>query len=116
MSAPTRAGKSLAFELAPYAFDRLLGKDCDAIVFVIFPLISLVKYLVSSFNCRGIRASYVGDNISINWCLEVLDSQQLSTHFSSNGTKSFKMHAYSSAGLFRGWRVTGCGWLLTGDG
>ena len=71
MSAPTRAGKSLAFELAPYAFDRLLGEDCDAIVFVIFPLISLMKYLVSSFNCRGIRASYVGDNISINWCLEV---------------------------------------------
>ena len=71
MSAATGAGKSLAFELAPYAFDRLLGEDCAAIVFVIFSLISLMKYLVSSLNCRGIRASYLGDNISINWCLEV---------------------------------------------
>ena len=63
MSAPSGAGKSLAFEVAPYAF--------DAIVFVVVPLISLMKYLVSSLNCRRIRASYVGDNISINWCLEV---------------------------------------------
>ena len=71
MSPPTGAGKSLAFELAPYAFDRLLGEDCHAIVFVFFPLISLMKDLVSSLNCRGIRASYVGDYIGINLCLEV---------------------------------------------
>ena len=63
VSAPTGAGKSLAFELAPYAFDRLLGEDCNAIVFVIVPPISLMKDLVSSLNCRSIRASYVGDNI-----------------------------------------------------
>ena len=63
MSAPTGAGKSLAFELAPYAFDRLLGEDCNAIVFVIVRLISLMKDLVSSLNCRSIRASYAGDNI-----------------------------------------------------
>ena len=43
MSAPTGAGKSQAFELAPYAFDRLLGEDCDAIVFVIFLLISMER-------------------------------------------------------------------------
>ena len=102
MSAPTGAGKSLAFELAPYAFDRLLGEDCDANVFVIFPLISLMKYFVSSLNCRSIRALYVGDNISTGVSKSRGDSQQLSTHFSWNGTKSFKMHAYSSAGLFRG--------------
>ena len=40
MSAPTGAGKSVTFELAPFAFHRLLGKDCNAIVFVISPLIS----------------------------------------------------------------------------
>ena len=75
VSAPTRAGKSLTFELVPYAFGRLLGEDCNVIVFVMVPLISITKDLVSSRNCRGIRASYVGDNtfkiLSINWCLEV---------------------------------------------
>ena len=50
--------KSLAFELAPYNFDRLLGEDCNAFVFVIVPLISLMKVLIS------IRASYVGDACS----------------------------------------------------
>ena len=63
VSAPKGAGKSVAFELAPYAFDCLLGEDCNAIVFVIFPPISLMKDLVSSLNCLSIRASYVGDNI-----------------------------------------------------
>ena len=37
--------------------------------------ISITKDLVSIRNCRGVRASYVGDNtfkiLSINWCLEV---------------------------------------------
>ena len=47
-SAPTGAGKSLTFELAPYTFDRLLGEDCDAIVLVIVPLTSLMKDQVSS--------------------------------------------------------------------
>ena len=91
LSAPTGAEKSLTFELAPYAFDRLLGEDCNAIVFIIVPLISPIatlEDLVFSLNCRGIRASYVGNNCSkqelkdilnlktsitfcINWCLEV---------------------------------------------
>ena len=34
VSAPAGAGKSLTFELAPYAFDCLLGEDCKAIVLV----------------------------------------------------------------------------------
>ena len=56
VSAPTRAGKSLTFELAPYAFDCLLGEDCNDIVFVVVPLISVMKDLVCSLNCHGIRA------------------------------------------------------------
>ena len=56
--APTGAGKSLIFELAPYTFDRLFGEDYDAIVLVIVPLISLMKDQVSDLNFRGIRASY----------------------------------------------------------
>ena len=42
---------------APYNFDRLFGEDCNAIVFVIVPLISLMKDLVSSVTCGGLRAS-----------------------------------------------------------
>ena len=42
---------------------QLLGEDCNAIVFVIVRLISLMKDLVSSLNCRSIRASYVADTI-----------------------------------------------------
>ena len=41
VSAPTGAGKSLTFELAPYTFDQ-----------------------VSNLNSRGIRASSVGDDCS----------------------------------------------------
>ena len=55
--APTGAGKSLTFELAPYTFDRLFGEDCDAIVLVIVPLISFVNDQVSDLNSRGIRTS-----------------------------------------------------------
>ena len=65
VSAPTGAGKSLTFELAPYTFDHLFGEACNTIVFVIVPLISLMKDQVSNLNSRGIRASYVGDD-----CLE----------------------------------------------
>ena len=48
VSAPTKVGKSLTFEMAPYAFDRLFREDCDAIVLVIVPLISLMKDQVSN--------------------------------------------------------------------
>ena len=34
VSAPTGAGKSLTFELAPYTFDHLFGEACNAIVLV----------------------------------------------------------------------------------
>ena len=64
MSAPTTASKSLTFELAAYTFDRLFGEDCNAIVLVIVPLISLVKDQVSNLNSRGIRESCVGDDCS----------------------------------------------------
>ena len=64
MSAPTGAGKSLTFELAPYTFDRLSGKDCNAILLVIVPLISLMPDQVSNLNPRCIRASSVGDDCS----------------------------------------------------
>ena len=64
MSAPTEAGKSLTFELAPYTFDRLFGGDCNAFRLVIVPLISLMTDQVSNLNSRGIRASSVGDDCS----------------------------------------------------
>ena len=73
--APTGSGKSLTLELAPYNFDRLLGEDCNTIVFVIVPLILLMKNLVSSLNCRGITVSYmyVGDNCSKQQLQDILN-------------------------------------------
>ena len=67
VSTPTGAGKSLTFELAPYTFDRLFGEDCDAILLVIVPLISLMKDQVSDLNSRGIRASYAA--FLVDWKL-----------------------------------------------
>ena len=43
MSALTRAGKSLTFEVAAQAFDHLFGEDCNGIMLVIVLLISLMK-------------------------------------------------------------------------
>ena len=45
VSAPSGAGKSLTFELAPYAFDCLNGDhaNSNSIVLVVVPLISLMK-------------------------------------------------------------------------
>ena len=66
VSAPTGAGKSLTFKLAPYAFDCSLRDQVNRnfIVFMVVPLISLMKNQVSNLNSRGITASYVGDNCS----------------------------------------------------
>ena len=42
-------------ELALYTFDRLFGEDCNAILSVIVPLISLMKDQVSNLNSRGLE-------------------------------------------------------------
>ena len=111
VSAPTRAGKSLTFELVPYAFGRLLGEDCNAIVFVIVPLISITKDLVSIRNCRGIRASYVGDNtfkiLSINWCLEVPRrfSTTIDTFFVEWNKKIKNAHVFIESHCIAKWSV-----------
>ena len=76
MSAPTGAGKSLTFELAPYAFDRLFGEDHNAIVLVIVPLITLMKDQVSNLNSRGIRVSCVGDDCSEEQLKDTLNLKQ----------------------------------------
>ena len=86
MSAPAGSGKSLNFELAPYDFDSLLGEDCNAIVFVNVPPISLMKDLVSRLNCRGIRASNVGDDCSKQQLDDILlCADQLETSTSPPG-------------------------------
>ena len=76
VSAPTGAGKSLTFELAPYTFDHLFGEACNAIVFVIVPLISLMKDQVSNLNSRSIRASYVGDDCSEEQLEDILNLKE----------------------------------------
>ena len=76
VSAPTGAGKSLTFELAPYTFDHFFGEACNTIVFVIVPLISLMKDQVSNLNSRGIRASYVGDDCSEEQVEDILNLKE----------------------------------------
>ena len=66
VSAPTGGGKSLTFELAPYTFDRLFGKDCNAIVLVI----------VSNLNSHGIRAPYIGDDCSEEELEDILNLKE----------------------------------------
>ncbi|KAJ7385145.1 hypothetical protein OS493_017520 [Desmophyllum pertusum] len=73
VSAPTEAGKSLTFELAPYAFDYLLGEDSNAIFLVVVPLISLMKDQVSNLNSCGIQASFIGDDCSEQQLQDILD-------------------------------------------
>ena len=76
MSSPTGAGKSLTFELAPYTFDHLFGEDCNAIVLVIVPLISLMKDQVSNLKSCGIIASYVGDDFSEEQLEDILNLEE----------------------------------------
>ena len=64
------------FELAPYTFNRLFGKDCNAIVLVIVALISLIKDQVSNLNSRGIRASYIGDDCSEEQLEDILNLKE----------------------------------------
>ena len=52
MSALSRAGKNLTFELASYAFDHLPGEDCN-----------LMKDQVLNLNCHD-KALYIGDDCS----------------------------------------------------
>ena len=72
VSAPTGAGKSLTFELAPYAFEHLLANN-KAMVLVIVPLVSLLKDQVNNLASRGIPASYVGDECSEEQLSDILD-------------------------------------------
>ena len=60
------AGKSLTFELAPYAFDHLFGEDCSAIVLV----------TVSNPNSHGIRTSYIGDDCSEEELEDILNLKE----------------------------------------
>ena len=64
VSAPTGAGKSLTFELAPYALDYLCEGNGNTIVLVVVPLVALMKDQVTNLVKRGIPASYVGDDCS----------------------------------------------------
>ena len=63
VSAPTGTGKSLTFELVPYAWEHLTSNE-KSMVLVIVPLVSLMKDQVCNLARRGIPASYVGADCS----------------------------------------------------
>ena len=70
-----RSWQECNFELVPYTFDHLFG-EANAIVFVIVPLISLMKDQVSNLNSRGIRAWYVGDDCSEEQPKDILNLKE----------------------------------------
>ena len=72
VSAPTGAGKSLLFELAPYAFEHLSANN-KSVVLVIVPLVSLMKDQVNNLVSRGIPATYVGDTCSEDQLRDILN-------------------------------------------
>ena len=73
VSAPTGAGKSLTFELAPFAIDYMRDGSDTTIVLVVVPLVSLMKDQVNSLQNRGIAASYVGDDCSDEQLKDIID-------------------------------------------
>ena len=64
VSAPSRAGKSLNFELASCTFDHLFGEDCN-----------LMKDQVLNLNSHG-KASYIGDDCSEETLEDILDLKE----------------------------------------
>lgn len=64
VSAPSRARKSLTFELTSYTFDRLFAEDCN-----------LTKDQVLNLNSHG-KASYIGDDCSEEMLEDILDLKE----------------------------------------
>ena len=95
VSAPTGAGKSVTFELVPYTFDHLFG-EANAIVFVIVPLISLMKDQVSNLNSRGIRASYVRDDCSEEQLEDILNLKEKIVFGSPKAIREASEHGFRS--------------------
>ena len=56
---PTGSGKSLSFEIAPFAYENLLGKNNSCTCIVVSPLTALMKTQVETLKNRGIRALYL---------------------------------------------------------
>ncbi|XP_078345429.1 putative ATP-dependent DNA helicase RecS [Oculina patagonica] len=73
VSVPTKASKSLTFELAPFALDYMRNGGDTTIVLVVVPLVSLMKEQVYSLQNRGIGASYVGDDCSDEQLKDIID-------------------------------------------
>ena len=56
---PTGSGKSLSFEIAPFAYENLLGKSNSCTCIVVSPLTALMKTQVETLQNRGISALYL---------------------------------------------------------
>ena len=72
VSAPTGAGKSVTFELAPHAF-KYMSENSQLLILVVVPLVSLMKDQVRNLISRGIHSSYVGDDCSEDQLKSILE-------------------------------------------
>ena len=81
MSAPTGSGKSLTFEIAPYAFDFLSSdpytsvEEGRSVCLVVVPLIALMNDQVVSLTSWGLSVASVGSDCSPEHLSEIKEGK-----------------------------------------
>ena len=84
VSAPTEVGKSLTFELAPFALDFKRNGGDKTMVLVVVPLVSLMKDQVYSMQKRGIAATLSRPRRSRSSLRHATHFGSLRSHFGSH--------------------------------
>lgn len=79
---PTGSGKSLTFEVAPFAF-KFLQDVNDVSVIVVSPLVALMQYQAEGLQKKGVKAVYLQDLSKSNLTEEDLDNGKCDIIFAS---------------------------------
>ena len=77
--APTGSGKSFVFEALPFGFTFIDKNDCEKLIIVISPLVSLMKMQAECLQGRGIPAAYL--NVSLLFIQVSIETQFLQCDF-----------------------------------
>ena len=70
---PTGSGKSLTFEIAPFAF-KFLQDVNNVTVIVVSPLVALMQYQAQGLQKKGVTAVYLQDLCKANMTIEDLEN------------------------------------------
>ena len=79
---PTGSGKSLTFEVAPFAFQCLQNVN-NASVIVVSPLVALMQYQAEGLQKKGVEAVYLQDLLKSNVTVEDLENGKCDIIFAS---------------------------------